>query len=245
LHLLQYSREDVVSGRLRWTDLTPPEWREQDGRAVVELRSTGTFQPFEKEFFRKDGSRVPVLIGGALFEESRNEGVAFVLDLTERKRAEQALRDSERDARLIVDSIPGLVGILDPSGKIEAVNRRILEYSGKTLEELKERAPVHPEDIPRILEVVTPSIASGDPFEVEFRGRRFDGVYRWLQNRGSPLRDANGRILRWYNLLIDIDERKRAEEALRASEQDLRSVIDGIAGLVAVAGPNGELETVN
>ena len=91
LHMLQYSREDIVSGRLRWTDLTPAEWREQDECAVAELRSTGTFQPFEKEYFRKDGSRIPVLIGGALFEESSDEGVAFVLDLTERKRAEEAL----------------------------------------------------------------------------------------------------------------------------------------------------------
>ena len=91
LHMLQYRREDIVSGRLRWTDLTPAEWREQDECAVAELRSTGTFQPFEKEYFRKDGSRIPVLIGGALFEESGNEGVAFVLDLTERKRAEEAL----------------------------------------------------------------------------------------------------------------------------------------------------------
>ena len=91
LHMLQYRREDIVSGRLRWTDLTPAEWREQDECAVAELRSTGTFQPFEKEYFRKDGSRIPVLIGGALFEESSDEGVAFVLDLTERKRAEEAL----------------------------------------------------------------------------------------------------------------------------------------------------------
>jgi PAS domain S-box-containing protein len=88
-------------------------------------------------------------------------------------------------------------------------------------------------------------MASGQPFEVEFRARRFDGVYRWLQNRGYPLRDANDHIVRWYNLLVDVDERKRAEAALRESEQNLRSVIDGIAGLVAVAGPTGELETVN
>src|SRR5215470_17085230 len=117
LHMLQYGREDVVSGRLRWTDLTPAELRERDDRAVVELRSSGTFQPFEKEFFRKDGRRMPVLIGGALFEESGNEGVAFVLDLTERRRAEEALRESERNTRLIVDSIPGLVGILDSNGE--------------------------------------------------------------------------------------------------------------------------------
>ena len=97
LRMLQYDREDVVSGRLRWTDLTPAEWRERDERAVAELRSTGTFQPFEKEFFRKDGSRVPVLIGGALFEESGNEGVAFVLDLTERKRAENSIARERRE----------------------------------------------------------------------------------------------------------------------------------------------------
>jgi PAS domain S-box-containing protein len=100
LRMLQYDRQDVVSGRLRWTDLTPTEWRERDERAVAELRSTGTFQPVEKEYFRKDGSRVPVLIGGALFEECGNDGVAFVLDLTERKRAEQEhekLRQLESD----------------------------------------------------------------------------------------------------------------------------------------------------
>jgi len=89
LSMLQYDRKDVVTGRLRWTDLTPAAWRGQDERAVAELRSTGTFRPVEKEYFRKDGSRVPVLIGGALFEEGSNEGVAFVLDLTERKRAEE------------------------------------------------------------------------------------------------------------------------------------------------------------
>ena len=91
--MLQYDRDDVVSGRLRWTDLTLAEFRERDDRAVAELRSTGTFQPFEKVFLRKDGSRLPVLIGGALFEERGNEGVAYVLDLTERKRAEEALRE--------------------------------------------------------------------------------------------------------------------------------------------------------
>jgi PAS domain S-box-containing protein len=95
LRMLQYEREDVVSGRLRWTDMTPAEWRERDEHAMEELRSTGTFQPFEKEYFRRDGSRVPVLIGGALLEDNGSEGVAFLLDLTERKRAEQALRELE------------------------------------------------------------------------------------------------------------------------------------------------------
>ena len=97
LRMIGYDREDLISGRVRRTGLTPPEWLEPSERALADLRSTGSFQPFEKEYLRKDGSRVPVLIGGALFEDSRNEGVAFVLDLTERKRAEEALRELELD----------------------------------------------------------------------------------------------------------------------------------------------------
>jgi PAS domain S-box-containing protein len=89
LLMVGYDRGDLVSGRLRWTDLTPPEWRERDAQQwIAELKMTGRMQPVEKEYFRKDGSRVPVLIGSASFEESANQGVAFVLDLTERKRAE-------------------------------------------------------------------------------------------------------------------------------------------------------------
>src|SRR5713101_355271 len=96
LRLIGYDREDVVAGRLRWTELTPPEWLDRDERRwLAELKVTGSLQPFEKEYFRKDGSRVPVLIGAATFEEDGNQGVSFVLDLTERKRAEQALRRSE------------------------------------------------------------------------------------------------------------------------------------------------------
>jgi PAS domain S-box-containing protein len=96
LRIVGYDREAVVSGRIRWTDLTPPEWRDVDALGLAALESTGTVQPFEKEYFRKDGSRVPVLVGAASFEESGNQGVAFVLDLTERKRAEAEVRESER-----------------------------------------------------------------------------------------------------------------------------------------------------
>src|SRR5262245_21702203 len=99
LRMVLYDREDLASGRVRWTDLTPAEWRDHDERAVAELRTTGIFQPFEKEYFRKDGRRVPVLLGGALFEGSGKEGVAFVLDLTEQKRAQEMLRASERRLR--------------------------------------------------------------------------------------------------------------------------------------------------
>jgi PAS domain S-box-containing protein len=97
LRLVGYDREDLVSRGVRWTDLTPPEWRDRDQQLVPELKVTGSLQPFEKEFFRKDGSRVPVLMGVATFEDDAHQGVAFVLDLTERKRAADALRELQME----------------------------------------------------------------------------------------------------------------------------------------------------
>jgi PAS domain S-box-containing protein len=99
LRMTGYDREDLASGRLNRTDLTPAEWRDRDARTVAELKMIGTVQPFEKEYFRKDGSRLHVLSGGALFEASGSHGVSFVLDLTERKRAEAEARESERRYR--------------------------------------------------------------------------------------------------------------------------------------------------
>ncbi|HEX9360250.1 MAG TPA: CHASE3 domain-containing protein [Bradyrhizobium sp.] len=99
LRMTGYDREDLASGRVNRTDLTPAEWREADQRSLAEVRAIGSTQPYEKEYFRKDGSRVPVLIGGALFEWKRDEGVAFVVDMTDRKRAEAEARESERRYR--------------------------------------------------------------------------------------------------------------------------------------------------
>ena len=95
LKTVGYEREDLVSGRLRLFDLTPPEWDDRTARAHAEMKSTGVVQPFEKEYFRKDGSRVPVLIGSVAFDERRDQGVVFVLDLSERKRAEAEAHENE------------------------------------------------------------------------------------------------------------------------------------------------------
>jgi len=135
LHMVGYDRGDLASGRMRWTDLTPAEWRERDERARAELSSTGTVQSYEKEYFRKDGGRVPVLIGGALFEQSGSEGVAFVLDLTERNRAEGALRESEYKLRKIIETVPSLLWSTDPAGEPTQLSQRMLDYSGMQFED--------------------------------------------------------------------------------------------------------------
>src|SRR6266850_7873975 len=139
----------------------------------------------------------------------------------ERTRSEVALQQSEERFRLIVDSIPGFVCTLSAAGEVELLNRQLLEYFGKTTEELKNWAlsdAVHPDDLPRVIDAWRRSVETGQPYENEHRERRADGEYRWFHSRALPARDTEGRITGWYMLLTDIDDRKRAEEKLQRSE---------------------------
>src|SRR5882762_4682886 len=119
LDIVGYAREDLVSGRLRWTELMPAEWRDADDQALAELKTFGTVQPREKEYFRKDGSRVPILIARALFGWKQDEGVAFVLDMTDRKRAEEMLRASEQRYRHLFEQMPIAMWQVDGRGLAE------------------------------------------------------------------------------------------------------------------------------
>ncbi len=126
--------------------------------------------------------------------------------------------------RPIIDSIPGLVALLTPAGDVEVLNHRMVEYFGKTLEEMKrweDSDIIHSADRPHVIEVFAQAIASGTPLEYEARLRRFDGVHRWFQVRGFPARDSEGRVARWYFLLTDIDDLKRAEAELRRAYDHL------------------------
>jgi len=131
---------------------------------------------------------------------------------------------SEDAFRLIVETIPGLVAVMTPGGDVEHVNRQVLEYFGRTIDELKEWGTsdaVHPADLPYVRAAWAHAIDTGQPYEFEHRIRRHDGEYRWFQSRGLPLRNADGQIVRWYNLLTDIHARKDTEDRLRRSEADL------------------------
>jgi len=163
----------------------------------------------------------------------------------ERKRNEAQLRESEERLRLIVDTIPGFVCTLNAMGELELLNRQVMEYFGKTVEELKNWAfsdAVHPDDLQRVVDAWKHSVETGQPYDLELRQRRADGVYRWFQSRALPHRNAEGGVTGWYMLLTDIDDRKRAEEALQSNEQSLREIIDCLPGFVSTANAEGKLE---
>jgi PAS domain S-box-containing protein len=148
------------------------------------------------------------------------ENARLYRDVAER---EEALRESERNLLSAIDGIAGLVAILTPTGELETVNRQVIEYFGRSMEELTNLGTndaVHPEDLPRILQLLKRSIAAGVPFQFELRLRRFDGEYRWFENRGNPIRDESERILRWYVLLVDIEDRTRALARLQQMQSD-------------------------
>jgi PAS domain S-box-containing protein len=172
---------------------------------------------------------------------------ALHTDIDDRKRVEEALRASEFNARMIVDGIPGLVARTSPAGEVEVVNRPLLEYFGKDLEEIRNwqfTDAIYPDDLPLAIETFS-KLSTGHPFDVEHRLRRFDGVYRWFQSRGLPLRNPEGRILNWYVLLTDIEDRKEAEEALESNERNLSLIINTMPTLAWSARPDGSAEFLN
>jgi formate hydrogenlyase transcriptional activator len=164
------------------------------------------------------------------------------------QHAKEDLRAGEESLRLIVDSIPGLVHTTTAEGKLEFVNRQLLDYFGKTLDELKGWATndvIHPDDLPSVIAAFKNSIETGQPYDTEHRCRRADGVYRWFHVRALAVRDTEGGIIRWYTLFTDIDERKQAEEALRQDERELRQLIDFLPQHVMVLDADGHLLEAN
>ncbi len=170
------------------------------------------------------------------------------VDIEDRKRVEEGLRASELSWRQIVDNVPGLVATMGATGEVEFLNRQTLEYFGRTSEDLKNWAligAVHPDDLPSVIEARKKSIETGQIYEVEHRCRRADGVYRWFQVRGLPVRDPEGKITAWYLLLTDIDDRKKAEEVLQSSERNLSLTINTIPTFIQVSRPDGSILSVN
>lgn len=153
-----------------------------------------------------------------------------------------------REARLIVESMPGLGWSADAKGKFRYLSPSIFAYTGRRCPasdrvdgtgDLPWKEVLHPEDVDRVVETWLHSLETGEPYEAEHRIRRFDGVYRWFRAAARPSRDENGRITGWYGLTLDIDDRRKVEEALRTSERELKSIVESIPGMIAAADAQG------
>ena len=247
LQMLQYDRQDLLSGRLRWTELSPADWRERDERALTEALATGAIQPYEKEFLRRDGSRAPVLLGAALFE-NRREGVVFVLDLSEQKRAEEKVREQEMEFRQMLDLVPQLVAVYGPNRERLYANRIMLNYLGLSLDDWRGRFKfgdsLHPDDWERATGHFDRAVSSGAGFELELRLRKSDGAYRWFLARCNEVCDDKGQIMRWYLACTDIEERKRAEQKLQQENIALREEIDKASMFEEIVGTSRSLKAV-
>ncbi|MGA7523630.1 MAG: PAS domain S-box protein [Acidobacteriaceae bacterium] len=207
------------------------------------------WQGTELTALRASGEEFPA---GVSFGEMSADGqkifTGFIRDISKRKRAEEAVLASRRDLRLTVDTMPVLTWSAEQDGSVNFFNQRWLDYTGLSAVEALGwgwSKALHPDDLDRISGYWRSVIIAGQPGETEARLRRSDGDYRWFLFRASPLRDEAGAIIRWYGTNIDIEDRKRSEEALRESEQRFRLIVDGIAGLVAIMSPGGEVEVVN
>jgi PAS domain S-box-containing protein len=163
--------------------------------------------------------------------------------LKERNSAEEAQTTSEQELRLLVEAIPALVWRAGPDGNIDYVNKRLLEYLGAPLGEVIGWGwmdNVHPEDVAFKVRTWLQNLESGNPHDAACRFRGADGRYRWFAVRAEPVRANDGSVLSWYGILIDIDDRKKAEETVQESEYKLRQIIDTVPGLIWSTGPAGE-----
>src|SRR6266404_3988125 len=170
------------------------------------------------------------------------EYTGTVIDITDRKRAEEELRRSERKYRHLVDTTPAFIHTALPDGTLDFLSRGWLEYGGLPQTDLKDwrwTEAIHPEDVEWFVEKWRTALASGEAFEAESRVRRADGEYRWFLQRNVPLRDETGKIVKWYGTGIDIEERKTAEDKIRAQETELRQILELAPQHIGVFGPDG------
>ncbi|MBC7835528.1 MAG: PAS domain S-box protein [Phycisphaerales bacterium] len=218
LRILGRSREDLIAG-LSWRELTPPEWLAADAEAIHEARERGECTPYEKEYLRPDGTRVPVIVGFVAVGSERDRAIGFVMDQSERKRAEQELRESEARFRSMADNAPVLIWMAGADKAFNYFNRRWLEFTGRTIEEevgAGWACGVHPDDCGRCVEIYERSFDERRDFSMQYRLRRADGQYRWIIDSGSPRFTPDGTFAGFIGSCVDINDLEQARSILTA-----------------------------
>ena len=221
LKMVGYTREDLAAGRMRWTEMTPPEYRKLDEKALEELAASGVCETYEKEYIRKDGSRVPILLGCAMLEGEKQRGVGFVLDISDRKRAEESLRQSESQFRALFENALDAVLIANDRGVYVDANPAACDLLGVSYNEV----------IGRTISDFTEEdyrAETSRTWEQFLKEGTMRGVFRLQRPDGKVVEvdfSATANFLpgRHLSMLRDVTERRKLEEQLRQS-QKLESV---------------------
>jgi PAS domain S-box-containing protein len=235
----------------RWMDLVHPDHREATVARWLSSARTGSRYEDIYPLRRADGQYRWIESVGEPLCDAEGQIIRWyglVTDIDDRKRAEDALRKSERELRQLVDSVPGMIAVADSEGRHEYANKRALDYTGTTVEESRGLGfinTIHPEEQDLVRDEWLRCSRLGQPMDINHRWRRFDGVYRLFHVRVDPLFDERGQIVRWYGLLTDIEDQRKAEEDLRRSERQLRLLVETLPAAVWRATSDGAIDYVN
>ena len=235
------------------TVLMPGAMRNSHETGLRRYLETGVrqlnWQGIELTALRADGEEFPVEISfGEMTASQRKIFTGFIRDISEKKRAQETILASERNLSLIINTMPVLAWSAHPDGTVEFFNQRWLDYTGLLPEQAQGSGwaeAVHHDDLGRMTNYWQSMITTGIPGEIEARLRRADGDYRWFLFRADPMRDQAGAILKWYGTNTDIDDRKRAEEALRIRELNLLQITETIPEMLWSASPDGAIDYCN
>src|SRR5215831_3857587 len=241
-----YTRDELLA-------MPPYEFTADLNPTVVEDRVrrllAGETIVFEDRYLRKDGTVFPVEVRGKAFWEGDQAFIVYLpRDVTDRKQAEERLRESEQRWRSLTEALPQLVWSATPDGACDYFSAQWTQHTGVPESDLlgwRWLAVLHPDDREPTRRLWTDAVAGRGPYDVEYRVRRRCGVYRWYKTRGTPIRDSEGNIVKWFGTCTDITDLLRIEEALRASEERFRGTFENAAVGIAHRDATGRFLRVN
>ena len=244
LRIVGYTRKDFLAGGLSWTDMTPPQYLPLDYAAIAEAKQRGVCTPYEKEYIRKDGTHVPILIGYTLIGEQKEEAIAFILDMTDLRNAQAALTESEKRFRYVTDTAPMMIWMSGADKLCTYFNQSWLNFTGRTIQQELGNGwaeGLYVDDEQRCLETYVNAFDTHQDFQMEYRLRRFDGEYRWILAIGVPRFTPAGEFLGYIGSCIDINDRKLAEAQIQQLNETLEERVKQRTAQLEAA--NKELES--